>query len=81
MSKSIKLLNAARDYIINHCNENGINLHDHFDNPDEFKRFVMALVFKVAVDAGFSVKDAFDAVAGADAYDNLVETVWNAAQK
>jgi len=81
MTKSTAILNAVQSHVIGYANAKGISLADEFASVQEFKQFIMALTFKTATDIGLTVKEAFDLVAGDNAYDNLVSSVWESAQK
>lgn len=78
-SRSLQVLNAVKDKIVEIANENGIVLADHFDSVDDFKKFTLCLTFQVALKAGLSTRDAYNLVAGDGAYDALVKEVWERA--
>lgn len=79
-SKSINLLNAVKDLLIEFANKEGIILANEFDSVEDFKRFIIAFTVKSLVDLGMTVQDAYDAAMGDGAYDELVEKVWNECQ-
>ena len=81
MSRSTDLLNAVQRFLIDFANREGINLADDFKTVDEFKKFVIAITFKTAVDIGLTVPEALDLTLGDGSYDRLVSEVWEAAQK
>ena len=74
-----ELLNKLQSPLINFANERGINLQAEFGTVEAFKRFVIALAFKVLVDAGIGTQAAFDFVFGNGEYDRLATNVWEAA--
>lgn len=76
-TKSISLLNAIKDKMIEVANQNGISLADHFADVTEFKQFVMAFTFKVVREMGFETAEAFDIVFGEGSYDELTRSVFN----
>lgn len=71
-----KLLNGMQRLLIDFANDNGISLRDEFGTVDQFKQFVMAFTFKVLIDEGFSVPDAFDRTFGDGSYSQLVDRLY-----
>jgi len=81
MSKSLQVLNAAKDFIVKDATARGVNLEDEFGTPDKFKEFVFAMTFKALKDGGLSTQEAFDVVAGEGAFEDMANKVWENAQK
>lgn len=75
-----KLLNEVQKLLIAFANEQGISLRTEFGTVEEFKRFVISFTFKVAVDAGLTVRTAYDLVMGNGAYDKLANDLWESFQ-
>ena len=73
---NIELLNNVQAFLIQQSNEAGINLASEFDSVEDFKRFVIGAAFKGLRDAGATVQDAYDAVIGEGAYDNLASDIY-----
>lgn len=76
-----KLLNSVKDKMIEICNQQGIRLDEHFDNPDEFKQYVIALVFTELTKSGVDVEKAFDFIFGEGSYQKLSGEVFDLLQK
>lgn len=80
MNKSLQLLNAVREYIVNYANENGVNLKKEFGTREAFQKFVIALTITTLIEAGLGLEEAFDLAMGEGRYGELVEKIWTANQ-
>lgn len=81
MTTSLQLLNGVQQYMIQFANEKGISLQDEFGTVEAFKKFVIAFTFKTLVDMGIETKQAYDLCFGEGRFDELVDKVWNNANK
>lgn len=76
-----KLLNTVKDKLIEICNQQGIRLDEHFSNPEQFKEYVIALVFTELTKSGVAVDKAFDHIFGEGSYEKLSGDVFDLLQK
>lgn len=76
-----KLLNSVKDKMIELCNQKGIRLDEHFDNPEKFKEYVIAFVFTELTKSGVDVEKAFDCIFGKGSYEKLSGEVFDLLQK
>lgn len=79
-SRSLQVLNAVQAYIIKFANENGIVLADEFESVDHFKKFVISLTIRTAMEIGLSLQEAYDLVIGDGEYQKLADAIWEANQ-
>lgn len=68
-------LNKIQALFIEHANETGLNLAEHFKTTDDFKQFIIGLAFRGLFEAGVDAATAFDAVLGKGQYDALLASM------
>lgn len=70
------LLNEIKNLFIDFANKEGIILAEHFETPDKFKEFIIAIVFTKLKELGLDTDKAFDAIFGAGAFKKLADDVF-----
>ena len=77
---NIELLNKVNSYLVDQATANGVDLQTEFGTVDNWKKFVMSLTFKTLRELNVATDVAFDLVFGNGQYEDLVNSVWEAAQ-
>ena len=72
-----EVLNGLKSLMINHANENQINLRAEFGTPEKFNNFIVNFAINQLVELGMPIEKAFDAILGAGEYDKLCSQVYN----
>ena len=74
---NIELLNAAKDFIINQANEEGVLLADIFGTPEDFRQAVISIVITTVMDImSVEMPEAYDIVMGDGSYQKLLDMCW-----
>ncbi len=75
-TKSLELLNKARNYIVSFANENRIDLRTVFPDAETFQRFVIGICFRTLTENGVETSEAFDMLLGDGAFRKLSDSIW-----
>jgi len=80
-SKELQLLDAVKDMLIEFANKEGISLEHEFGSRDKFAQFVIGFTIRNLVEVcNMTISEAYNAVMGEDAYQQLAESVWQQLQ-
>lgn len=73
---NVELLQAAKRFIIDYANKNGIALATLFESKEKFEDAIINLVVTTLIETGLSVEDAYNTVFGAGEYEKLRDDIY-----